>query len=138
RAAVAQIHTAVVMELIALGVAAEVVVIVDDQYFAIIAKSGSKEMRRGKAGDSGAHDHQVIQLSGFLRAQVCGELSVARGVGPFKRTVILPAQPGRHGGIVAGWYDGNSSARGTARGLSAAGMRHTGTRGGRYACDEIT
>src|SRR5579863_6560963 len=63
RAAVDQLQPPVEGELVALGVAAEVVVIVEDQDARPGAGVLAIVMRRGQAADAAAHDDEIVLLA---------------------------------------------------------------------------
>jgi len=63
-AAVQQVQTPPQLKLIAPGVTAEVIVIVQDQNPARGASQFAKKMGRGEPTDSAAHDDQVIRFTG--------------------------------------------------------------------------
>ena len=82
RAAVADERAALVVELVPLRVAAEVVVVVENQDLLVRAERASPEMRRGQSGDSSADDHEVVRL------RVCRRR--AREVDGTRRDCIRP------------------------------------------------
>ena len=65
RAAIEHQHAAAVVELVALGVAAEVVVVVEHQDLRPGASGRAEEERGRKAADAAADDHQVVGLAGI-------------------------------------------------------------------------
>ena len=91
-AAVHQVGAAVEPELVALGVAAEVVVVVEEQDAGVRARLLREVVRGGEPRDAGPHHHQVVRLSGVGRgplAALVGEL-----VGDLERPVVGAAHPG--------------------------------------------
>ncbi len=73
------------MKLIALGVSAEVVVIVENQDARLGSRSLAKEMRRRESADAAPHHHQIVGLSGVNRGPGLGpESAVAQAVRHFK------------------------------------------------------
>ena len=73
------------MKLIALGVAAEVVVIFDDQDARLGSRNLAKEMRRGEPADAAPHHHQIVGFSSVNRGPGLGpEGAVTQAVRHFE------------------------------------------------------
>jgi len=90
------------MKLVALGVTAEIVVIVENKNPRVGALLAIK-MRRRQAADAGAHDNEVVVLS--RRSDFAGlkqELAVAQTMGGFESAWMTAAQPGQGWRIVSG------------------------------------
>ena len=100
RAAIGKDGAAAVVELVALGVTAEIVVIIKDQDLAIIAQCLPVEMGRRQAGNAAAHDHQIIMFAAVIRRNRAAKTAVAGHVRGFETAGILPAQAGFQRGIV--------------------------------------
>ncbi len=82
RAAIDQVHTTLVPELVTLCVAAEVVVVVEDQDARVGPVLLPEKIGRREAAQSAAHDNQVIgAVAGIHGAE---RRAVARGVGHFE------------------------------------------------------
>jgi hypothetical protein len=113
--------------------AAEIVVIVEDQDFGVGLR-GAIEVRRRQTGNARAHHHQVIRRVDILRRpRRLPEFSVAQIMGGFEGTGMAAAHSGALGRIIAGAI---------LRRLSLCGMslrRGGGQRGGayRHAIEEI-
>ncbi|MNS49920.1 hypothetical protein D3C72_825520 [compost metagenome] len=92
-AAVAHQRLAAHREFVALGVAAEVVVVVEDQDAPVRAKLLAIEPRRGQPADAAAHHHEVIR---FARQHGRVRSAFARqAVGQRERAGVVAAQPGQ-------------------------------------------
>ena len=94
RAAIGKDGAAAVVELVALGVAAEIIVIVEDQDLAIVAQRLPVEMGRRQSGNAAAHDHQIIMFAAVIGGNGAAKTAVAGHVGGFEAAWILPAQAG--------------------------------------------
>ena len=91
---------AIDIDFVAFGVAAEIVMVFDDQD----ARFGSRraiEMRRREAADPAADDDQVIGIVSRLDV-LDGECTVAQGMGIFKRSGMAAAHAGALRRIVTG------------------------------------
>lgn len=89
RAAVQQVHAAVHMKLVALGVAAEVVVVVEDQH-STAGRARPEVMRGCQAADAGADDDEV---EGFARVVdwTCQRTRVAQRMRCFEGAGVTAA-----------------------------------------------
>src|ERR1700689_1090600 len=100
-AAVAKHEGFVYLKFIALGVAAKIIVVLEDQHARRFARGLVKEARRGEAADAAAYHDQVV---GFARAfglsRVGPECAVAQTVGHFKLARVAAAQSMCRGWIV--------------------------------------
>ena len=102
RAAVADVGAAVVGELVALGVAAEVVVVVEDQD-ARVGPRLAEDMRGRQAADAAAHHHEIVLLARVFRCRrVLPEGGVAHRVERLERSDVRSAQAGQRRRIAAG------------------------------------
>ncbi len=87
-------------EFIALGVAAEVIVIVEDQDFRV-GPGGAIEMRRRETGNAAAHHDQVVNgIDIFGLARGLPEISVTQFMRDFERAGMAAAHAGALGRIV--------------------------------------
>ena len=88
-------------ELVALGVAAEIVVVLDDQDLRRVAMRLAVEPGRGKAADAAADHHEIV----FLLDRLAGEvefLALARQpVRHLEGAGMAAAQPGQRRRVVA-------------------------------------
>ncbi len=135
RSAVHQVQAAVQAELVALGVAAEVVVIVEDQDAGVWPRR-PVEMRRRQAAEAGADNDQVIALAAVLRgAGALPEIPVAQGVGGLETARVAAAQSGQGGRIIAGPVLRPDLSR---LGQGGAETRGAGADGDRDPIQEIT
>ena len=100
RAAVHQMHAAVDVELVALGVAAEVVVIVEYQH-AAARRAGAEEMRGCQSADAGADDDEVERLAGLGDRSV-ERTRIAQCVRCFERARVTAAHAETLRRVVAG------------------------------------
>ncbi len=101
RPAVADQGSASELELVALGVAAEVVMIVEHQNARVRARGLPKEIRGSEPADAAADHDQVIHFTVFddtLRPHA----AVAELVGDFPGAVVRSSQSGQCGRIVGG------------------------------------
>ena len=91
---------AVEIEFVALRMAAEVVVIVENEDAARAAGMLAIEMRGGKTRDARAHHDEIVSFAGIDGGG--RGLSVAQGVGGFERSGMTAAHAGEERRIVAG------------------------------------
>ena len=80
------------VKFVALGVTAEVIMIVEDEHLAIGTERLAEEVRRRKSGDSAADDNEVIALAGILGSPRIVELSVPGSMCNLERSRVLAAQ----------------------------------------------
>jgi hypothetical protein len=92
RAAIAKDGAAPVSKLVALGMAAEIVVIVDDQYLAIGAERLAVEIGGRQPGNAAPDDHQIIMFAAVIGRHGAVKFAITRLVGHFERAGILAAQ----------------------------------------------
>ena len=90
---------AVEIEFVALGMAAEVVVIVENEDAARAAGVLAIKMRGGKTADARADHDEIVLFAGIDGGGRC--LSIAQGVGGFERSGMTAAHAGEERGIVA-------------------------------------
>ena len=91
RAAVDQLHAAVHVELVALGVAAEIVVVLDDQDLRT-GPRGAIEIRRRQPADAAAHDDEVVALVRVdQRCRLGPEIAVAHFMRRLERAGMAAA-----------------------------------------------
>ena len=103
RAAVAEHHAVAGGELVALGVSAEVVVIVEDEDARLVAGLLAIEIGRRQSADAASDDDEVVALGGFGRlGGGVPESVIAQRVCILVRRVVTAAQSGESGGIVTG------------------------------------
>src|SRR5713101_7588220 len=89
------------MEFIALGVAAEIIMIFQNKNLRAFARAFTIEMRCSQAADSPSHNNQVIFFSKLCGSRrVFPECSVTQAVGNFKRPWMASAEASRNGRIV--------------------------------------
>ena len=103
------------VELVALGVSAKVVVIVEDENARLRPGSLAEEMGGGEAADAPTDDDQVIVLACVdRRSCLIPESSVAQAMSGIKRSRMTAAQAGQSRGIVVRRFFrsvGNSGSR---------------------------
>src|SRR5262249_30723197 len=103
RSAVAKDEPAIHSKFIALGVSAEVVVIVENQNARIAAYLLTIKVRGRESADTAANDDEVVRFLGFFRRTeripmfTVAQL-VRKGVGP----VVVPTHAGQRGRVIAG------------------------------------
>ena len=101
-AAVDQLETAVERKFVALGVTAEIVVVVENED-AGVRMFCPIEMRCREPADAAAHDDEIV---GFIRwleiVRLRPEIAVAQAVRGFKCAGMTAAQPGQRRRIIAG------------------------------------
>src|SRR5579862_4670304 len=78
-------------ELVALGMATKVVVILQNENAWLPARASAKEMRRRKATDSAAHDDEIVCFPEIRTG--LGDRTVAQSVNGFERSRVTAAQP---------------------------------------------
>ena len=84
-------HPAVVAELVALGVPAEVVVVIENQDFRASTDVTKKVVRGGQPTQTAAHDHQVVGFIQAGRARQIHLASIAKLMSDFERSRMTPA-----------------------------------------------
>ncbi len=89
--AVCNERAAIERELVALGMAAKIVVIVEHQDAGLRVDIATIDVRRGQAADARTDDNQVVVLAGLLRGPAP---ALHRGVGRFEGTRVGAAHPG--------------------------------------------
>ena len=90
------------MELVALGMPAEVVVVFQDQDLRVTAPH-TIEMSGRKPADPATHHDQIIMLAGIFDVRrVARGFSVAQRMGAFERPGVAAAQSGQQRRIIAG------------------------------------
>ena len=99
------------MKLATLGVAAEVIVVVEDQNPTIITQRLAIEVGCGKAGDSGTDHHQIVMLAGILGSDPAVEFAIACEVRDLKRSGVLAAQTAAQRRVGVGLRRGNWRGR---------------------------
>ena len=92
RAAVGKDGAALVRKLVALGVPAEIVVVVEDEDAAVVPQCLPVEPGGGQAGDTTADNDEIIVLAAVFGRKRAGEIAIARHMGRFERPRILAAQ----------------------------------------------
>jgi hypothetical protein len=94
------------LKLVALGVSAEVVVIVQDQYSSAGGSSRAIEVRCRQSADSATHDDQVIHLV-RIRARLW-LATIAQGVCILERARMAASQAGQQRRVISrtvlGWH----------------------------------
>jgi hypothetical protein len=101
-AAIDQRQPAAELKLVALGMAAEIVMVVENEDTGVLAPR-AEEIRRREPADAAAHDHQIVAFAD-IGDLVClrPEIAVAQAVSGFETADMTPAQPGQCRRIVAG------------------------------------
>ena len=102
RAAVAQQKFAVGGgELVALGMAAEIIVIVENEDARVFALLLAVEIGRRQAADASTHHNEVIRVARFAnRPRLVPKILVANGMHDFERTIMLATQARQRRGII--------------------------------------
>src|SRR5580704_10003188 len=101
-AAVDQLDAPIERKLVALGVTAEIVVVVEDQDAGVLVFCPI-EMRRRQPADAAAHDNEVVGFIGLFEiARSRPEIAVAQAVCGFVGAGMAAAQPGQRRRIIAG------------------------------------
>lgn len=90
-AAVHQVQPAAELKLVALGMTAEVIVIIQDQNSGGGASPFAKKMRRGQPADATPHDHEVVRFTGVGCS--AGPAAIPQRVRLFERTRVAAAHP---------------------------------------------
>ncbi len=88
------------MEFVALGVTAEIIVIVEQKDAAAAAALRAVEMRGGKPADAGADDDEIVALAGVLERW--RRLAVAQRVGSLEGARMTAAHAGEERRVIAG------------------------------------
>ncbi len=90
------------MEFVALGVTAEIVVVVENEDARGLVL-GAVEMRRRQPADAAADDDQIVSLAGRGdRARLRPEIAVAQRVRRFESPRMAAAQAGERRRIISG------------------------------------
>ena len=98
RAAIHQIHAAGVPELVTLGVAPEIVVVVEDQDLGARAELLAVEMRLRQAADTPADNDEIVTLRKLRRRD--GGSTVTNIVSDFERAGMAPAHARSRGRVI--------------------------------------
>ncbi len=134
--AVQQQGAAADVELVALGVAAEVVVVLQHQD-AGVGLGLAPEVRCGQAADPAADHHQIVGLV-VLHRLAGVELAVAQGVGRLERPRMAAAHPRAGGRVVAGLVGGCGLGDGGGGGGQGWPLAEQGGAGSqRHAVQEV-
>ncbi|MCZ7641810.1 MAG: hypothetical protein M5U33_02365 [Pseudorhodoplanes sp.] len=99
-AAIGEQQAAIDGEFIALGVAAEIVMIVEDED-ARLRMALAVEIGRRKPADAAADHDKVVALLHRKRIE-SGKIAVAQRMGGLERAVVMAAQASQRGRIAAG------------------------------------
>ncbi len=108
RAAVHEMQMTIEVEFVALGVAAEIIVVVQDQYAAFRCL-GPIEVGRRQAADAPADDDQIVFLAGIGRRRP--GLAVSERMSAFEGSGMAAAHAGEKRGIVAQGILGSAGQR---------------------------
>jgi len=84
------------IELVALGVAAEIIVVIENENAAIGRSLGAVEVRGGESADPGTHDDEIVLLTGIGRLRQ--RLPVAQRMGRLEGAGMTAAKPGESRG----------------------------------------
>ena len=87
------------MKFVALGMAAEIIVVVEDQDALRLAQRSPPEMRCGQSGNAATHHHQIIVFAAVHGADRSGKTAIARVVRCLETARILPAQARARRGV---------------------------------------
>ncbi len=134
-AAVAEDGAPAGLEFVALGMAAEVVVVLDDED----ARRGvpfAIEPGGGEAADAAADHHQVVFLFDRQVVDIEGLLLPAHLVCDFEGAWMATAQAGERGRIVAA-AGGGAEDLGGVRPAAMVRLRRSGSRGGRWSWEVL-
>ncbi len=93
-------HAAVDAELVALGMTAEVVVIVEHEHTAA-RRAGTEEMSGRQSADAGADDDEIERLAG-VGDRSCQRARIAQGMGCFECTRVTAAHAQTRRRVVTG------------------------------------
>ena len=111
RSAIDGQQPAVVAEFIALGVAAEIVVIVEDQHARAAPGAFQEIVGRAQAADAAADDHQVIGLVEARGGRQIHATAVAQLMRHFERSGMVAAHSGQRRRIIIGGLLGSEFLR---------------------------
>src|SRR5258708_30039119 len=100
RSSVADQFLSPAREFVALGMAAEIVVVVENQNARLVSHLLAIKIRRGQAADATAHDDQVERL--FVFCGLVPLLPVPQGGSRFPRAVVAAAHASLCRWIIAG------------------------------------
>ena len=98
RSPIADQQTLTGLELIAFGVPAEIVVIVENQNLRVGSRERTEEVCRGETTDASTYYHKVIGL--FLVDSIGPSLSISNGMRHFPGSIVVPAHTGLSGRVV--------------------------------------
>ena len=90
----------VVLKLVALGVSAKVVVVVEDEHPGVPTDVFDKEVSRGEPADTATDDHEVVSLTGVGRAREVPSPLIAELVSDLERAVVTSAHAGARRRVV--------------------------------------
>src|SRR6202034_638963 len=108
RAAASNPGAAGTAQLVALGVTAEVVVVVEHQDLRVCAVKLAEEVRRRQPADAAADDRQIVVLVEVgQRAGGVPSGSIAQRMGDLEGSGMVAAHPGQCGRVVSGIRGGN-------------------------------
>src|SRR6202166_5298941 len=100
-------------ELVALGVSAKVVVVIENENAGVRASRLAIEVSGRKAADAAPYDDEIVGFAGVLRGAGCvPESAVAQGVRGVGRAGMAAAQSGERGRIVCVGLLGDAVASG--------------------------
>ena len=105
-AAVAEQHAVVGAEFVALGVAAEVVMVVDQQNALLLAFQLLPETGSRQPADAGADHHQIELFNGGHAAEIKGFTVAPQLVRMLERARMVTPQPGQRRRVVQGLIGG--------------------------------
>lgn len=100
--AITEQQTTAALELIAFGMPAEIVVIVEDKYLRSWSGKFAEEVSGGKTTDTPAHYYEIVRFLVVDRIWPC--LAIAHRMHHFPGAVMASAHPGFRRGIVGGIF----------------------------------
>src|SRR4029077_20630603 len=99
-------------ELVALGVTAKIIVVVEHEDTSLLTRALTVKVRSRQPADSASHDHQVVGFPGLGgRSFGIPLLSVAEAMSVGESAVVIPPHPGQRGAVADGGFVGAKFAR---------------------------
>ena len=92
RAAIADDQTVSTVELVALGMTAKIVVIVEDKNFGVWPALLTIKERGGKSADAAADNDEIVRIG--IGRRICPGFAVTHGMGDFPRTIMATTHAG--------------------------------------------
>src|SRR5258708_39670979 len=101
RPAIGEHHSSAGLKLIALGMAAKIIVIIEYQNFRATPNLLPETISRGQPADSSTHDHQIVALAGRSSvAQRTRRFPIAHPMSKSELAIVVATNPGSSRGVI--------------------------------------